>query len=96
MRSIRISELAGAAGFFHGACKDKFRAGLDNEASTAWDSIVNNRHGVAHEESSGEDPVISTLTFGELTALYPKALTVLDCLRAAIALDEGDDAVGSE
>lgn len=83
MRSIKISELSGAAGFFHTDCKSRFRDLLNHQASAAWDSIINNRHDVAHEDDAGQ--VVSTLTFRELESLYPVALCVLECLETAIA-----------
>jgi hypothetical protein len=88
MRSIKIGELAGAAAWFHGDCKARFQAAIDPEAHAAWDSIINNRHGVAHEDEDGMGSAISNLTFSEFKDMYPKALTVLDCLRSAIAYEE--------
>ncbi len=88
MRSIRIGELAGAAAWFHGDCKDRFHSMLDPEAKAAWDNIINNRHNVAHEDEDAMGSAISNLTFSELKSMYPKALTVLDCLRLAIAYEE--------
>ncbi|MEU7174049.1 hypothetical protein ABZ949_21490 [Micromonospora tulbaghiae] len=85
LRSIKIGELAGAAAWFHSECKDRFHDTLEPEAKAAWDSIVSNRHGVAHEDDAPTAQVISNLTFGELKRLYPLALTVLDALEAAIA-----------
>lgn len=83
MRSIKIGDLAGAAGFFHPDCKARFRDLLDDQAAAAWDSIINNRHDVAHEDDAAQ--VVSTLTFRELEALYPVALSVLENLEQAIA-----------
>jgi hypothetical protein len=88
MRSIKISELAGVAAWFHKDCKDRFTATIDSEAKAAWESIINNRHGVAHENEDGMGSAISNLTFSEFKDMYPKALTVLDCLRSAIAYEE--------
>jgi ribosome maturation protein Sdo1 len=83
VRSIRISEISGLAGAFHPNCKELFKDTLNAEQQSAWDSIINNRHGLAHE---GEAPtsIISNLTFAELELLYPKAITVLDVFRTAI------------
>lgn len=93
VRSIKISELAGAAAWFHEECKARFQRSIDGEAHAAWDNIVNNRHGVAHEDDS---PVVSNMTFRELKEAYPKALTVLDCLSASIAQTSiGRDEVAS-
>ena len=82
VRSIKIGELAGAAAWFHEDCKVRFHNALDDEAHAAWDNIVNNRHGVAHEDDS---TVVSNMTFRELKEAYPKALTVLECLTGSIA-----------
>ncbi len=81
VRSIKIGELAGAAAWFHEDCKVRFRDALDDEAHAAWDNIVNNRHGVAHED---ESTVVSNMTFRELKEAYPKALTVLECFDGSI------------
>lgn len=90
VRSIKISELAGAAGWFHADCKARFHEKLDDEAHAAWDNIVNNRHGVAHEDDS---PVVSNMTWRELKEAYPKALSVLNCLSASISGHEAEVAV---
>lgn len=83
MRSIKIGELAGVAGYFHTDCKDRFHDLLAAEASAAWDNIINNRHEVAHEDDVAQ--VMSNFTFTELETLYPKAMLVLDALEKAIA-----------
>ncbi len=82
VRSIKIGELAGAAAWLHEDCKLRFHDALDGEAHAAWDNIVTNRHGVAHEDDS---TVVSNMTFRELKEAYPKALTVLECFRGSIA-----------
>jgi hypothetical protein len=82
VRSIKVGELAGAAAWFHADCKKRFHEQLEPEAQAAWDSIINNRHGVAHGD---EGNVVSTLTFRELKEAYPKAVAVLACLEGAIA-----------
>jgi hypothetical protein len=81
IRSIKISELAGIAARFHPDCKSEFHRLLDAQAQTAWDNILENRHDVAHSQTSA----ISNLTFNELKSTYPLALTVLDHLAACIA-----------
>ena len=91
VRSIKIGELAGAAGWFHADCKARFHEVLDGEAHAAWDNIVNNRHGVAHEDDS---PVVSNMTWRELKEAYSKALKVLDCLSESIVAGEPDSADG--
>lgn len=83
VRSIRINELTGLAGAFHPDCKDAFKDSLQDEQKSAWDSIINNRHGLAHE-GDAPSPIISNLTFAELELLYPKALTVLDVFSSAV------------
>lgn len=85
MRSVKIGELSGAAAFFHPDCKTRFNDQRDGEASNAWDTILSNRQIVAHEEEGARTVAISNLTFKELKDLYPKALTILDCFRAALA-----------
>jgi hypothetical protein len=82
VRSIKVGELAGLAAWFHPDCKTKFHTELAQEAHAAWDNIVGNRHAVAHEDDS---TVVSTMTWRELKEAYPKAVTVLECLRASIA-----------
>ena len=90
VRSIKIGDLAGAAAWFHADCKARFHDGLGDEARAAWDNIVTNRHGVAHEDDSS---VVSNMTFRELREAYPKALTVLECLEGSIAQIEADEGI---
>lgn len=85
MRSIKIGDLAGAAALFHADCKHGFHERRESEASNAWDTIVSNRHGLAHEEDDPGGVVVSNLTLRELKELYPKALTILECFRDAIS-----------
>ncbi len=84
VRSIKIGELSGAAAWFHPDCQERFRDAVQDEDKDAWDTIVVNRHGAAHNDEGRVDQVISNLTFADLQALYPKALRVLeafaDCL----------------
>jgi hypothetical protein len=85
MRSIKISELAGAAAWFDPDCKRRFQEALDDVVKNAWDTIISNRHGLAHDDNLGGDiTIISNLTFRELRELYPFAITVLDILSDAI------------
>ncbi len=53
IRSIKISELAGAAALFHPDCKRRFKEALADEVANAWDTIISNRHGLAHEADPG-------------------------------------------
>jgi hypothetical protein len=87
MRSIKVGELAGVAAFFDAGCKTRFHDDLDEECKSAWDAICGNRHGVAHEDGDESSPgtVISNFTFADLSAMYPKAVRVLDALRLALA-----------
>lgn len=84
MRSIKISELAGIAGHFHGDCKSAFQASVDDETAAAWTSILNNRHGVAHEGDASAP--ISNLTFDELFGNFERAKSVLVAFEACLAL----------
>jgi hypothetical protein len=85
VRSIKLSELSGAAAWFDPNCKAQFLTELGDEAKQAWNSIILNRHGVAHNgDSAPSDTLISSLTFNEFKGLYPKALTVLEALRKSI------------
>ncbi|GAA4300206.1 HEPN domain-containing protein [Klenkia terrae] len=83
IRSIKISELAGTASFFDSSCKAKFGAGATDEEKAAWDAIVQNRHGVAHDGENENS--LGNLTFHELESLYPKALKVLEVFESAVA-----------
>ena len=78
IRSIKVSDLAGFAAIFSVDCRDRFRANITDEEINAWDSIIQNRHGIAHESSDGRQATVSNLTFAELKDLYAKALRVLD------------------
>lgn len=76
IRSIKISELAGVAGQFDDHCKSHFQEAIDEQCKAAWDQIVQNRHGVAHE---GDQPnVVSTLTFAETEVAFTQVQSVLD------------------
>jgi hypothetical protein len=86
VRSIKTSELAGVAGYFHRDCKTRFHDSLGGEAQAAWDNIVNNRHGIAHEHS----PAVSNMTWRELKEAHPKALAVIKCLEASIEAEARD------
>lgn len=81
VRSIKIGELAGLAGYFHASCKEKFQVDLDEPIKAAWDSICNNRHNVAHEQNSG---TISNLTFSELQVQFEEAKKALDLFEQAL------------
>jgi hypothetical protein len=85
MRSIKVGELAGIAALFDTSCKERFLVELDSEAQSAWDTICGNRHGLAHEEGDDAEPAVSNFAFTELITLYPKAVTVLECFKKAIA-----------
>jgi hypothetical protein len=87
MRSIKIGDLAGIAGWFHPECKDDFQRRLDPQYQAAWDTIIANRHTVAHEGDERTTHAVSNLTFSELKALYPLALEVLECLSTSISQD---------
>ena len=84
MRSIKVGELAGAAAWFHRDCKQTFQDLLTDEQKTAWDNIVSNRHGVAHEGDPSTSAV-SSLTFREFEGLYPQAVGVLDVFELCLA-----------
>ncbi|WP_125735416.1 HEPN domain-containing protein [Amycolatopsis sp. WAC 04197] len=84
IRSIKISEIAGIAGHFSADCKKAFQANLDHEAAAAWDVLINNRHDVAHDNTSASGETVSTITFDEAKTLYSKALTVLDTFSDSI------------
>src|SRR6185369_11053905 len=80
IRSIKIGDLAGMAANFDQSCKTLFHELLDDQAKAAWDSIVGNRHGLAHEDDGRKNAPITNLTFRELREIYPLALTILDRL----------------
>lgn len=84
LRSIKVSELAGAAGWFDPVYKRRFGELLPREAIDAWDTIIANRHGFAHDADGTVEAVVSNLTFRELQLLYPRALEVLATLESAI------------
>ena len=84
MRSIKIGELAGAAGWFDASCKKAFHDQLSDEEKSAWDTICTNRHGLAHNDGDTSGATSGNLTFADLEALYPKALKVLDALEASL------------
>lgn len=82
IRSIKIGELAGVAGHFDAYCKSHFNEALDDQCKAAWDQIVQNRHGVAHET---DDPgPVSTLTFAETEVAFKQVEKVLDAFAACL------------
>jgi hypothetical protein len=99
VRSIKVSELAGAVGIFDPGCKVAFHDGIDSEMAAAWDNILLNRHGVAHEDGQDddEDSAVSHMTFRELQGQYQLALQVLDALAGSVAwpLVGAADSVGA-
>lgn len=81
VRSIKLSELSGLAGWFHLDCKNSFVDRLDEESKTAWDSILLNRHDVAHD---GEGGHVSNLTYEDVERFYPKAKSVITVFVASL------------
>ena len=76
-RSIQSSEIAGLLNKFGTARKERFRELVDERAKTAYDSIVVNRHDIAH--GSG-----SNLTFREAVEFYRRGLSVIESLSTAL------------
>lgn len=84
IRSIKVSDLKGISATFHADCKARFTDALDSEWQAAWDSIIQNRHGVAHGNDDVNSSSMSNLTFSELRRIYPLALKVLEALEDAV------------
>jgi len=82
VRSIKISELAGIAGHFHPDCKRKFHEDLLSEDKAAWDQIVTNRHGVAHDQDDAS--TISSMTFNEVESAFARVEAVIICFRGSL------------
>lgn len=82
IRSIKISELAGVAGQFDEHCKSRFTHLLDDECKAAWDQIVQNRHGVAHEDD--QPGPVSTMTFAETELAFNRVERVLDAFASCL------------
>lgn len=87
IRSIKVSELAGVAGQFSNDCKVRFRHECDDASVAAWNAIVSNRHGIAHDGDEEADLVnLSTLTFADVERYYNQCLQVLESFRVALGL----------
>lgn len=85
VRSIKVSELKGLAAYFGEDSKQKFAEGCSDRAIGAWDSIVSNRHGLAHEdEAEGSIPSLGSLTFEDVERDLAYALKVLWSFRGAL------------
>ena len=93
IRSIKISELSGIAGHFHSDCKEAFQDAVEAETAAAWDSILNNRHGVAHENDANAP--ISNLTLVELQDHFERAKGVLRAFEDCLSTSSGPFADGS-
>jgi len=86
IRSITVSELAGLASHFSSGCKERFRKKCTANGNAAWDAIVSNRHGLAHEdEDEGEHAQLSTLTFADVERNFGDAVAVLAAFESALA-----------
>ena len=83
-RSVKTSEIAGLLNRFGTEYKDRFRRDLnDNErAETYYNSIVSNRHGIAHSAGSN-----TSVSFSDLILYYEEGHVVLDAVRIALLLD---------
>lgn len=78
-RSINISEVAGLLGLFGPDYKSGFQSRVHASMQIAYDNIINNRHGVAHEGNMN-------LTFDELRQSYVESCPVLDAIEDALEL----------
>jgi hypothetical protein len=80
IRSIRLGELAGAAGMFSPQRKTTFQDLVtDTPAHVAFDSIINNRHGISHELGTN-------MTLHDLEVAYNASKAVLEALQQALSL----------
>ena len=82
-RSIGTSEIGRLLRRFGATCKSEFRKEMDTQqrAETSYNSIVTNRHQVAHRGSS-----YSSLTFGDLVKYYDEGHVVLDAVGRVLKL----------
>lgn len=82
-RSVKISktkDLAGVLGKFSDDCKGTFQDWIksNDQAKTAYENIINNRHAVAH----GAKP--RPATWGDIQAWWDEACPVVDAFRNAL------------
>ena len=77
-RSLRIAELSGLLGRFGEPHKKKFGDALDEKSKNMYDSILSQRHAVAHGGNVNA-------TLGDIRAYYTEAHKVLDCFKEALA-----------
>jgi hypothetical protein len=85
IRSIKVTELAGALGWFGDAQKSSFQDAVanDQEAVAAWGNVVTGRHSLAHEQ-----PSPPSLTLGDLKRDVDRAKRVLDAFADALKAEE--------
>ena len=74
IRSIKIGDLAGILGHFDAACKARFQDELNDQLRTDWDSLIQARHSVAHDQGA----VVSHLTLLDIERFFPSVSEVLD------------------
>lgn len=74
IRSIKISDLAGILSHFDTACKAKFQDELNDQLKTDWDSLIQARHGVAHDQGTA----VSYLSLLDVERYFPSVSKVLD------------------
>lgn len=82
VRSIKVTELSGALGWFGDSHKQTFRNVVDDdpEAVASWNNLLTGRHGIAHER---ETP--PSLTFGDIKRDLTSAKRVLDAFAGALS-----------
>ncbi len=82
-RGLKIGEIAGLLNRFGTPHKEVFNQHLEQNqrAQNMYDSILNNRHKIAHGEGSA-------VTFGDVKQYYEHGHCVLDYLRDALFQDE--------
>lgn len=81
IRSIKVSALSGALGWFGDDYKVGFTDAIqtDQEAVAAWNNVLTGRHSLAHEQASAP-----TLTLGDVKRDVERARRILDAFAEAL------------
>lgn len=87
IRSIKVEELTGILGWFGDETKEQFKSAMrdDPEAVAAWHNILIGRHGLAHEDESGDRTGTPSLTFNDVDRDIDRAKRVVVAFDSALS-----------
>lgn len=87
LRGLKTTDVSGLLGKFGDRHKREFRRRLDGnrKSENMYNSLINNRHRVAHEG-------VHAATFADIKEHYEEGLAVLDCFREALWIPDENGA----